>query len=821
MSTSARWSNGLSNTEAKKRLEKYGLNQIVKPREVHFLAIVKEEIVEPMILLLFVVAVFYTIWGSLGDAITIYCVIFALVLAEVYNEYRAKKTISSLSKISSPKAKVLRNGKITDLETEEVVPGDALVLTPGARIAADSKVRQSVSLELDESTLTGESFPIEKKVGEDIYTGTLVVSGEGEAEVFATGRNTRISNISALAQEVRPPRTPLQIAMKSLVKTLVWVALIFSIGLPLLGFLRGVETDIRQIILTALALAFATIPEELPIIITMILGLGAYKLSKSKFWVKKLKAAEVLGDATVILTDKTGTITENKMHIAQVYPSTQESKILRMALGALTDISLSPLDIAIMDEAKKLRVKPPPGKVVRERSFGDSRKTKTLMREMKDGLDLYITGAPEEVLSLSKVDKKQFEEELTNEAAKGRRVIAVAQKSARPIEKVLSFQDLEKDFGVAGLISFEDPPREGAEETIEKARTAGVRVIMVTGDHPLTARSVAKEVGIPSEKVLTGEDLNKMSDEKLRKAVRDVSVFARATPEHKYRLVKALRKNKEVVAVTGDGVNDIIALKGADIGIAMGVRGTDAAKEAADAVLADDNFVTIGQGIFEGRKFYDNLRKGVRYYLSVKVALIMLFAFPVIFNTPFPFAPIQIILLELFMDLAASAGFVSEPSEKNIYVRPPRDPKQKFMNSSMIGGIAVSALSLFAAVGATYLYASWQNLSLIQTQTLAFSAWIIGHIMLAFVSRSEKEPIYRLGIFSNKTMIVWAVAALGTLAITLAIPAVGFYFKLTSLTFFQVLLVIAIPFVAIFWQEIGKLIVFRGKQGGEQKLVGK
>jgi Ca2+-transporting ATPase len=810
MDTSARWSSGLSNTEAKKRLEKYGLNQVVKPREVHFLSIVKEEIVEPMILLLIVVDFFYAIWGNLGDAITISGVIIALVFAEVYNEYRAKKTIASLSKISSPRAKVLRGGKISDLDTEEVVPGDTLVLTPGTRIAADSKVRQSVSLELDESTLTGESFPREKKVGEDIYTGTLVVSGEGEAEVFATGKNTRISSIAALAQEVRPPKTPLQIAMKSLAKTLVWVALFFSIVLPFLGFLRGgVQPDLRQIVLTALALAFATIPEELPIIITMILGLGAYKLSKKKFWVKKLKAAEVLGDATVILTDKTGTITENRMQIASMYPSAMESEILKIALGALTEISLSPLDKAVQERAAKLRVKPPSGKVVRERSFGDNRKTKTLMRETKDGLHLFITGAPEEVLSLSSVDKRKFEEELANEAANGKRVIAVAQKEIRPIEKDLPFLDLEKDFRTVGLISFDDPPRKGVDETIEMARHAGVRVIMVTGDHPLTARSVAKAVGIPSDKVLTGDDLNKMSDEKLRKTVKEVSVFARTTPEHKYRLVKALRKNKEVVAVTGDGVNDIIALKGADIGIAMGVKGTDAAKEAADAVLADDNFVTIGQGIFEGRKFYDNLRKGVKYYLSVKVALILLFAFPVIFNTPFPFAPIQIILLELFMDLAASAGFVSEPSEKNIYDRPPRNSKERFMGRSMIMGIATSGVSLFAAVGVVYLYANWQRLPPDQIQTMAFAAWIVGHIMLAFVSRSDKEPIYKLGFFSNRAMVVWAVAALGTLATIIAIPAVSFYFRLASLTLIQIALAVAIPFVAIFWREGKKLISLR------------
>jgi Ca2+-transporting ATPase len=807
MSTFPEETAGLSNAEAKKRLEKYGLNQIVKPREVHFLGIVKEEIVEPMILLLIVVAFFYTIWGSLGDAITIYGVIIALVFAEVYNEYRAKKTIASLSRISSPKAKVLRGGKIIDVETEAVVPGDTLILTPGTRIAADSKIRESFSLQLDESTLTGESFPREKRVGEEIYTGTLVVSGEGMAEVFATGKNTRISGIATLAQEVKPPKTPLQIGMSSLAETLVWVALFFSIVIPLLGYLRG--QDFQQMVLTALALAFATIPEELPIIITMILGLGAYRLSRRKFLVKKLKAAEVLGDATVILTDKTGTITENRMQVANVFPTDQELEIMKTAIGALTVISLSPLDKAILERAKKLKVKSSFGRVLRERSFGDSRKTKTLMREARDNLELFITGAPEEILSLAKVDKKKFEEELTNETAKGRRVIAVARKTIRRVEKDLPFSDLEKDFSSAGLISFEDPPRKGVNETIEMARHAGVRVVMVTGDHPLTALSVAKTVGIPSDKVLTGDDLNKMSDEKLRKAVKEVSVFARTTPEHKYRLVKALRKNKEVVAVTGDGVNDIIALKGADIGIAMGVKGTDAAKEAADVVLADDNFVTIGQGIFEGRKFYDNLRKGVRYYLSVKVALILLFAFPVIFNTPFPFAPIQIILLELFMDLAASAGFVSEPPEKNIYDRPPRNSRERFMSGRMIRGIAVSGVSLFAAVGITYLYASWQNLSLIQTQTLAFTAWIIGHIMLALVSRSEKEPIYKLGFFSNRAMIVWAVAALGTLAIIIAIPAVSVYFRLTSLTLTQIAVAVLVPFATIFLQEGKKLISFR------------
>ncbi|WXG46718.1 MAG: cation-transporting P-type ATPase [Candidatus Atabeyarchaeum deiterrae] len=802
---------GLSQAEAKKRLEKFGLNQVVKPWKVSFLGIAKEEIVEPMILLLLVVGVIYSLSGSLDDALTIFAIIFILVFVEVWNEFRAKKTISSLSKIASPTTKVIRAGKVVEVETENIVPGDLLVLTPGTRIASDSRVLLSFSLQVDESSLTGESFSQEKKIGDEIYAGTLVVSGEGKAESYATGRDTKIGKISTLAQAVKPPKTPLQLAMKSLAKTLVWFAIIFSVIPPLVGYLRGLILDPRQALLTALALAFAVIPEEIPIIITMILGLGAYRLSQKKFLVKKLRAAEVMGDVTVILTDKTGTITENKMRVVSVFPKDQERKIIQSALASLTEISISPTDKAIIERAGELRIRAASSQVLRERSFGDSRKTKTIIRDIEGNIELFLIGAPEETLSLAKGDKGRIEQELRTEAEKGRRVVAVAQKTISPNERNLPFSDLEYGLNLTGLISLEDPPRKGVKETVDIAKQAGIRTMVVTGDHPLTAASIAKTVGIPSEKVLTGDDLNKMSDSQLRKAVREVSVFARTTPEHKYRLVRALHKNKEVVAVTGDGVNDAIALKGADIGIAMGVKGTDAAREAADAVLADDNFNTIGEGIFEGRKFHDNLRKGVKYYLSVKVALILVFLFPVILNIEFPFAPIQIILLELFMDLAASAGFISEPAEKTIYKRPPRDPKEKFIDSKMLKGIAVSGASLFIAVTIAYLYARWLGLSLIQAQTFAFSAWIIGHIILAIVSRSEKEPLYKLGFFSNRAMVVWAVAALSFLIILVGVPGVGGYFKLETLTVYQFGLIFAISFLIIFLQEIKKLISFKAQ----------
>jgi len=801
---------GLSFLEAKKRLEKFGLNQIVKLREISFLEIAKEEITEPMILLLLAVGFFYTLWGKLGDALTIFSIILILVVVEVWNEYRAKKAISSLAKMAAPKTKVLREGEISEIKSEEIVPGDILILTPGTRIAADSKLFLSFSLGVDESSLTGESFPKEKKMGEEICAGTLVVSGEGKAEVISTGKNTKIGKISALAQEIKEPKTPLQLSMKSLAKNLVWIALFFSLAIPLLGFLRG--QDFRQMILTGLALAFATIPEELPIIITMVLGLGAYLLSQKNFLVKKIKSAEVLGNATVILTDKTGTITESKMEVVSLFPKGEDLKILKSALAGLTEISLSPTDKAILEKAEELKIERNFDKIIRERSFGNHRQTRAILREVNSNFELSVIGAPEEILSLTKDKNSEIEKELEKETKKGRRLIAIAKKRILPEERNLPFSDLERDLNFIGLISIEDPAREGIAETIETAKKAGIRTVMVTGDHPKTAKFIASRVGIPSEQVLTSEDLDRISDEELENIIKEVSVFARSRPEDKYRLVKALRKNKEVVAVTGDGVNDVLALKSADIGIAMGIKGTDAAKEVADVVLANDNFVTISQGIFEGRKFFDNLQKGVKYYLSCKTALILIFLLPVILGIPFPFAPIQIILLELFMDLAASAGFVAEPAEKTIYTRPPRNPKETFLDSRMIKGILVSGLSLFVAVSISYLYARFQNLSLIQTQTFAFSTWIIGHIILAFVSRSEREPLFSLGFLSNKIMNLWAVTAFTFLLIVIGMPAVGSHFKLSSMSISQLSFTFGISFLAISWQEFRKILLLKKKK---------
>jgi Ca2+-transporting ATPase len=795
---------GLTTEEAVARSRQFGPNLIFKPAEISFWKIAGHEVTEPMILLLLVVGFFYSVWGKLEDAITIFVVICLLVLAEVYNEFRAKKAIASLEKIAAPKTKMLRDGAIREIDSEEAVPDDILVLTPGTKIAADAIVKSSIGLQVDESALTGESFPQDKNVGDEVYAGTVVTSGEGQAEIFVIGKNTRLGKISAALKEVRPPRTALQLAMKSLAGKLVYLAIFFSVFIPVVGILQG--RDIKVMVLTGLSLSFATIPEELPIIITMVLGLGAFTLSKNKFLVKRIKAAETLGNATVIVSDKTGTITENQMKIASLYPG-NEREIIEKAFCSISQYALSPIEQVIRNKAEELKIEKACPEALRQRDFGNGRKTKSIIRKNQNECELFAVGAPEEIFMSCLGITADIREELVRQTSKGRRVIAVAYKKIARDKMGLDMVELEKDMDFVGLVSLEDPPKNGVKETILKAAGSGIRTIMVTGDHPSTARYIAREVGISSggDTVLSGEDINNLSDEELQETVKVVSVFARATPEHKYRIVKALQKNGEVVAVTGDGINDALALKTADIGIAMGIRGTDVAKEAAEVVLSDDNFITITQGIYEGRKFFDNLQKGIKYYLSVKVALILIFLFPVFLGIPMPLAPIQIILLELFMDLAASAGFVAEPAEKNIYSRPPRNPRENIFNSRVIADIFIKGAILFIAVTSAYFYARYQNSGIVYAQTFAFSAWIFGHIILAFISRSDKESVFSLGIFRNKIIDLWAASAIGFLVLGIYVPGLKERINLVSISLRQLIFIAATASLIIGTLELKKM----------------
>jgi Ca2+-transporting ATPase len=809
MTTNGHNVKGLSSDEAGKRLFTYGPNLFGEPERISFFRIARHEVTEPMILLLLVVGIFYSVWGNLLDSFTIFGVIVLLVLAEVHNEYRAKKAIASLEKITAPGAKVVRDGRIIDIDTAGVVPGDILVLSTGASVSADARITDAIGLQVDESALTGESFPQDKQRGSEIYAGTVILSGEAEAEVFATGRATRLGEISATMKQVKPPRTSLQKGMKSLVKKLVFVAGFFCVAIPVLGIIQG--RDVRTMILTGLSLSFATIPEELPIIITMVLGLGAYTLSKSNFLVKRLSAAETMGNTTVIVTDKTGTITEGKLKIAALYPENRAAQIIAKALGSTSEYVLSPMETEIKNKAGEFGVAPV-ARAYRQRSFGyGGRKTKAVIRR-DGGYELFVSGAPEEVFLGCPEVPGDIRDELERETAEGRRVIAVAARELAQGEENLDFPAIEKGMDVTGLISFEDTPRKGVRETVAAAARAGIRTIMVTGDHALTAAHVAREIGVPADVVYAGKDIDGFTDTELRQKVKEASVFARTVPEHKYRVVKSLQEDGEVVAVTGDGINDVLALKGADIGIAMGMRGTDVAKEAAGVVLADDNYVTIAQGIFEGRKFFDNLQKGIKYYLSVKTALILIFLLPVVVGVPMPFSPIQIVILELFMDLAASAGFVSEPAERNILTRPPRRRNEEVLSRDVVRDIFINGAVLFLAVMFSYFYARYRGFGLQETQTLAFSAWIFGHITLAYVSRSDCETAFSLGLFTNRIIALWAVGAIAFLLLGIYVPFLRGRFSLAATSLYRLAFTAVATLAIVGSLEVKKAVFFRASE---------
>lgn len=897
--------NGLSSKEAENRLEKYGPNILSKESKITFLNIFKEEITEPLILLLIGVGILYSIWGELRDATTIIIIISFLVLAEVWNEYRAKKSIHALKKLVSPTAFVFRNENLTEIRVNEIVPGDVLYIEAGQRIPADIRLFEAYGVSADESSLTGESIPVYKDANQIlsnktelsertniIFAGTIITNGEGKGIVVATGSNTELGKIAGILEEIKEPKTPLQLSMINLSKWLIWVALSFSILIPILYYIRGpssqeilinfllfasfqgwipywfivflyeplgyinpsiIQTAINsffglnplqrmeQSILTGLSLAFVTIPEELPIIITMVLGLGAYALSKKNSIVKRIKAAETLGSVTVIVTDKTGTITENKMSLKSIYSDSQlleapflinsNQQILEVgllsneALSALNNIKAiyrNPISVAILEVAKESNIKvdllQKKYQIKEKFIFDRDRKMESFVYQDQEDQELYVfsSGAPESIIDKSSMklengneidlleaEKIKIKEIVSEIADKGERVIAFAYKKLLSQDE-LEITKVEKNLIFLGVMGFIDPPRVEVKDAISSCKKAGIRVIMITGDHPQTAKAIASSVGIDTDSgVLTGSEISEMSDDELEKSIKTISVFTRATPEQKLKIVKLLRK-QEIVAVTGDGINDAPALKEAEIGIAMGIRGTDVAKETADIILTDDNFNTVKTAVSEGRKMFDNLKKGVRYYLGVKIALVSIFIIPIILGIPLPFAPIQIIILELFMDLAASATFVAEKAESDIMIRPPRNPKERFMTKDFQINIFLNGISLFLAVSICYFYTYYQTFNITTSQTMAFGAWMIGHIFLAFNSRSDRESLHKLGFFSNKIMIGWAILAATVLIMGTTVPIIQDVLKITNLNLMNWFIMLIVTFVCTFWLEARK-----------------
>ncbi len=838
---------GLTAEDARSRLALSGPNRLREAEHEGFWEEYAEELTEPMILLLLVTGVLYSILGTIEDAVTIFAIIFTLVALEVVNEQRAGRAIDALRELAEPTAAVLRDGRRQEVPVDTVVPGDLLVLQAGRRVPADARLLESDRLATAEAPLTGESVPADKEAAvvlaantaladrrNSVFAGTNVVRGRGTAIVVATGMSTELGRIAALAQEVEEPRTPLQVAMADLTKYLVFVAVGFSVLVPLLGWLLAGE-DPRTMVLTGLSLAFVTIPEELPILITMVLALGAFRLSRHHAIAKRLRAVETLGGVTVIATDKTGTLTENRMEVSRFFP--EEGKRLLLETGVLcNDASLDgdvglgdPLEVALLRAAAAAGVDPQSTRaahpVREEYSFDTARSRMSVVVAEDGGFRVAVKGSPESLLAvcswrwtaggakpLTDADRLLILASAAAMAGSGQRVLGFGEKRMRgapPAEP-----QVETDLTFLGLVGLADPPRPEARASIDACREAGVRPVMVTGDHPLTAQSIASQIGLEGGAVVTGPELDALSDPQLQDTVRSVSVYARTTPEHKLRIVRALRQAGARVAVTGDGINDAPALAAADIGVAMGETGTDVAREAADLVLADDNFATIIEAVREGRILYGNLRKAVRYYLACKVAVVLITLIPVLLRIPIPFAPIQLIVLELFMDLAASATFVTEPPEADLMRQPPRDPHARFMDRSMIGSIFSSAAGLVAAVSLAYVVTYDSGAGLAVAQTTAFVTWLMGHVFLALNLRSEHEPLTRLGPFSNRLMVVWGAAAILFAVFASMTPGVQVVLRTAPLGGGQWALAAGLAVLGTFWIEVRKWLAAPSKTAG-------
>ncbi len=831
---------GLSNQEALRRLEQGGTNRLKEDQHESLMEEIWETVREPMQLLLLGTGVIYALFGNLEETLTVFAVILFVIATEVINETRAKRAMAALSTLAEPTAIVRREGRTEEIPAEAIVPGDVLLLQAGRRVPADGRLLEAASLSIDESTLTGESLPVEKRPEERlpaetplaerhnlVFAGTMIVRGQGTALVVATGSHSAIGHIASLAQDVTAPRTPLQVAMGQLSRVLVWVALGVSLLVPTLAWLLA-KLPPQQAVLTGLSLAFATIPEELPVIISLVLAVGAYRLSRKRAIVKRLAAIEALGTVTVIATDKTGTLTQNQMRVERIEPEEQRTRLLEA--GVLCNASsdkggatlFDPLEVALRHAARNhqidmqaLLVTAP---IVERFPFDAERKLMSVICRRNGQYFSLVKGAPEAVLarcvsftregelnSFAEAERQAWLSRVAELASSGLRVLAIAERRLPEGARIQA--ETEQDLTFLGLVGFVDSPRPEAREAMLACQAAAIRPILITGDHPQTARTIAQQVGMTqTEEVLTGPQLDSLSEQDFRAVARRVSIFARVTPEHKLHLVQALQQDGEHVTVTGDGTNDAPALHAADIGVAMGKKGTDVAREAADVVLADDNFATVVRALKEGRALFANLRKGIGYYLAVKVALVSVLLLPVLLLIPVPFSPVQIILTELFMDVAASAAFISERPEGDLMHRPPRDPHAPFLDRALVSSLFGGAAGLAAAVSFVYLLTWYSGAGATTAHTAAYVTWLVGHVLLAFNFRTEREPLLRLGLFSNRVMLVWAGATLCFVLMVTLVPVVQTAVNTTALSPTIWALILVASGVGTCWIEVVKWV---------------
>ncbi len=807
---------GLGTEEAKSRLLKYGPNELAQAPHTSLLVKFFNQFKSFMIIVLIIAGVISGVVGYLnGEGFTDSIIILAIVVLNavigVVQEFKAEKSLDALKRMSAPHCKVIRDGELQIAESRTLVPGDVVEIETGDSIPADIRLIEAVNLKVQEAALTGESLPVEKNTAciegevplgdrtDMAFQSCSVTYGRGRGVVVGTGGDTEVGRIASMIQAVPEFKTPLQIRLDKLGKALAWASLAASVIIFIVGLVYGHE--LLAMFMTAVSLAAAAIPEGLPAVSTIVLAVGVQRLAKRNAIVRNMPSVETLGCTTVICSDKTGTLTQNRMTVVKSFP--EDSRELVDIAVLCNDASINedgqpigdPTETALIAMGEKRSVmkaemeKKYPR--VSEIPFDSERKLMTTVHSDPDGgLFLAVKGGFDELLSrcnrildagtvrpLTAEDVARLSEINSKMAADALRVLCMAYKNAELLDTPA---EIEKDLIFTGMVGMIDPPRDEVRDAVAKCGEAGIRPVMITGDHKLTAIAIARDLGImhDTDSAYTGADVERMSDEELRVAVRTASVFARVSPEHKLRIVKAFKSNGEVVAMTGDGVNDAPALKLADIGVAMGITGTDVSKEAADVVLSDDNFATIVASVEEGRRIYDNVLKCVRFLLSTNFGELMLLFMAVILNLPAPLLPIHILWINLVSDSLPALALGFDTAEEGIMRRKPIDPKagiltRSFTLNSLFRGMLIAGLSL----GAWYIGAETSPET---GMTMSFAVVALSQLSILFCVRAGHNAIVH-HLFTNKYLWAAVVFVLVLMLGVLLIPAAQEVFHVTPL----------------------------------------
>jgi Ca2+-transporting ATPase len=792
----------LSSSEAATRLLRDGPNLLPQPERRSLFAIVLKVLREPMLLLLLGATAVYLLLGNAREAMILAVSVLLVIALTIYQEQKSEHALQALRDLSSPRAKVLRDGKLCVVPAQDLVVGDTLVVAEGDRLPADAQVLEENDLHVDESLLTGESVPVRRCVAppgsEDglLHASTLVVRGRGLADVVATGTRTAVGQIGVALRTIQLEITPMQHELRRVVLLFAGLALVACVAVTSLYYVtRGGGL---AALLAGLTLAIATIPEEFPVVLTVFLAMGAWRMAQHSALVRRMPAIEALGAATVLCTDKTGTLTENRMAVAELaiggdHVGPEEAatpamrEIVEIAGLACPELTHDPMEHALQEAAARMRVAHSGWQHLREYPF--SPECPAVAHAWSDPGETVVAckGAPETVADLCLLSAEQRAQALAEVDAMARRGLRVlAAASARwpgGAAEVATLPASMHELGLRwlGLIGFADPLRAGVPEAVAEAQAAGIRMIMLTGDHTETARAIAREAGIANHgHVALGRELDvldALDDSAMPQLCARTSVFARVRPEHKLRLVQALKDNGEVVAMTGDGVNDAPALMAAHVGIAMGQRGTDVAREAAAIVLLDDNFVTVVRAVRLGRTIYDNIRRAMRYILAVHVPITGLAVLPLLTGGPLILLPLHVVFLELIIDPACSIVFEREPAAADIMQRPPRPPTQRLLGIGSLLGSLMQGAVMFAVVALVYAIGRADLLPAMQSGAAAFTALVTGNLGLILLYRSGTSPWHALHRHNAAFWVVVTSAVALLVAVTrFELPAGWFGF---------------------------------------------